>query len=90
MNGADRKPLEATMSLKMSEAGGSYRHKPISRLFSTASRKTSEVHRKCSDVSRKSSVPSAVIFSAPLIGATVGDKFKEEVCEFVFGDFTIL
>ena len=40
-------------------------------------------------VSRKSSVPSAVVFSAPLIGATVGDKFGEQVCEFTLSLFYI-
>uniref|UniRef100_A0AC34Q1G9 Uncharacterized protein n=1 Tax=Panagrolaimus sp. JU765 TaxID=591449 RepID=A0AC34Q1G9_9BILA len=76
------------MSLKVSNDAETHRrspstrHRPISRLFSGVNQGSSR------EVSRKSSVPSAVLFSAPLIGATVGDKFGEQVCEFTFFYFS--
>jgi hypothetical protein len=68
--------LSRRMSLKTpsTSVNGNRQHRAVSRLFSGVSHGGSE------KVTRKSSVPSAVLFSAPLISATVGDKkFGEQV-----------
>ncbi|KAK0397640.1 hypothetical protein QR680_002200 [Steinernema hermaphroditum] len=53
-------------------------HRSVTRLFSNNSQ------------GRKSSVPSAVIASAPLISATVGDGLGAQLCEFLLSFLTWL
>ncbi|CAD6190554.1 unnamed protein product [Caenorhabditis auriculariae] len=56
------------------ESKMSFEHRSVVRLFSNSS--TSSVN------SRKTSVPSAVIASAPLMSAAVGDGLGRQLCTF--------
>uniref|UniRef100_A0A1I7TZS5 Uncharacterized protein n=1 Tax=Caenorhabditis tropicalis TaxID=1561998 RepID=A0A1I7TZS5_9PELO len=80
--------LKTTMSLKRSfrfkksdESRMSFEHRSVVRLFSNSS--------TTSNGSRKTSVPSAVLASAPLMSAAIGDGLGTQLCEYdlsVFGN----
>ncbi|ULT79995.1 hypothetical protein L5515_016413 [Caenorhabditis briggsae] len=73
---------KTTMSLKRSfrfkksdDSRMSFEHRSVVRLFSNSS--------TTSNGSRKTSVPSAVLASAPLMSAAIGDGLGTQLCEFL-------